>query len=309
MIIQRIAEEFGISSTVVSKVVSTAPHRYKTYSVKKKSGSGERLIAQPAKEIKIIQRYIVKDVIDKLPIHDAAGAYRKKRNIKWNAEGHANNRYLLKMDFRNFFPSLRPEHLIQHIIRHMPEKFDEEDLKAITQLCFWKPHKKHYLQLSIGGPSSPFISNTLMYDFDNEVSQISANNEVKYTRYADDLTFSTNKPHTLKNIEKEVIRIVSTLEYPKVSINADKTIHTSKKHHRRVTGLILSSQGNVSLGRKRKREISVMVHHAINGMLDTGRNEHLKGLLAFSHDVEPDFVERLEQKYGKKEVSSLYRSN
>lgn len=309
MLIQRIADEFGLSISVVSKIVTTAPHRYKSYEVKKKSGDGVRVVAQPAKEIKIIQSFIVNNVINGLPIHDSASAYRKQRNIKWNAREHAKNRFLLKMDFRSFFPSLRPEHLVQHINQYMPREFSDEDLKIITRICFWKPRNESHLRLSIGGPSSPFISNTLMYNFDNEISDISACHEVKYTRYADDLTFSTNQPGTLTNIEEEVIRVIKSLKYPELFINSKKTIHTSKKHHRRVTGLILSSQGNVSLGRRRKREISVMVHHAIRGRLDATKNKRLKGLLAFSHDVEPGFVERLELKYGKKEVSILYRSS
>ena len=307
MVIQLIADEFNLSETLISKVVRTAPHRYKSYSVRKKSGGGERIIAQPAKEIKVFQRYVVNNIISELPVHDSASAYRKKKNIKQNAEEHVDSKFLLKMDFRNFFPSLLPEYLVQHIKQYLPDKFSEKDLIAICRICFWKPRGEQKLRLSIGAPSSPFISNTLMYDFDNQIFKTSECFNVKYTRYADDLTFSTNKSNVLRKIEKEVRNLVKELKYPKVLINEDKTIHTSKKHHRHVTGLVLSSQGNVSLGRKRKREISVMMHHAITKKLNSENKSHLKGLLAFSHDVEPEFLEQLKRKYGNEIVLELLK--
>ena len=292
---------------MVSVIVVTAPHRYKVYDVDKKSGQGKRKIAQPAKEVKLIQRFIVTEVINDLPVHDAASAYRKKRGIRYNAQAHVKNTFLLKMDFAEFFPSLRPHHLLQHMQKYMPNKFQEEDLEVIRRVCFWKPREKEGLRLSIGGPSSPFISNTLMYDFDNQITDFTKDKGITYTRYADDLTFSTNQPDVLKEIEKLVRKVVEELRYPKVSVNVAKTIHTSKKHHRQVTGLVLSSQGIVSLGRERKREISSMVHHAIVGDLDVERKVRLKGLLAFSYDVEPAFITRLKKKYGSKKVAKLLR--
>ena len=75
-----------------------------------------------------------------------------------------------------------------------------------------------------------------------------------YSRYADDLTFSTNRRGVLRQIEVSISGVVRKLRYPRLEINHHKTIHTSKKHHRRVTGIVLSSDGKVSLGRK-KREL------------------------------------------------------
>ena len=307
MLIELIADEIGLPASLVSAIVATAPHRYKVYEVDKKSGQGKRTIAQPAKEVKLIQRFVVTEVINDLPVHDAASAYRKERGIRHNAEAHINNKFLLKMDFEDFFPSLRPNHLLQHIEKYLPNKFQQKDLEVICRVCFWKPREREGLRLSIGGPSSPFISNTLMYDFDSQITDIVPSKGVAYTRYADDLTFSTNQPDVLKDIERVVQKAVKTLRYPKVSINGAKTIHTSKKHHRKVTGLVLSSQGKVSLGRERKRQISAMVHHAIAGDLNVEEKARLKGLLAFSHDVEPAFVTRLKKKYGNKEMTKLLK--
>ena len=211
------------------------------------------------------------------------------------------------MDFSNFFPSLLPSDLEQHIGKYLPKKFDAEDIQVVSRLCFWRPRKQKNLRLSIGAPSSPFISNTLMYEFDRKTFEFSREYGTTYTRYADDLTFSTNTENVLRDIHQLVLDNVAKLPYPRVSINTEKTVHTSKKHHRRVTGLVLSSQGVVSLGRDKKREISAMVHRAIRGHLNNESRMRLKGLLAFAYDVEPSFIARLKEKYDDGFVENLLR--
>ena len=309
MLSQRIAEEFGVPRTVIDTIVDSAPYRYKVYSVAKKTGKGKRVIAQPSKEVKAIQRYLIGKVINDLPLHNAAMAYREGKGIKDNAANHVDGGFLLKMDFERFFPSLRSTDLERHIEEFTPKKFEKDDLRVIGQVCFWKPRRKSSLQLSIGACSSPFISNTLLYRFDEFVERLAGEREIIYTRYADDLTLSTSKRGRLRVMEKEIREIVSELPYPRLKINDEKTIHTSKKHQRRVTGLILSSQGKISLGRKRKRDISAGIYYALQGKLDPEEVERLRGLLAFSLDVEPDFVARMGRKYGEKKMAPLLRKD
>ncbi len=88
-------------------VIRSAPKRYKVYRIKKRGGAGERTIAQPAVEVKYLQYWVMTNVLRQFPIHDAATAYRSGAGIIQNAGRHARNRFLLKLDFRNFFNSLR----------------------------------------------------------------------------------------------------------------------------------------------------------------------------------------------------------
>jgi len=78
---------------------------------------------------------------------------------------------------------------------------------------------------------------------------------VAYTRYADDVTFSSNQPNLLRAFEKELRTIVADLESPRLRFKPRKTIMLSRKSERRVTGLVLSNEGKVSLGRARKRHL------------------------------------------------------
>lgn len=306
MLVESITEKYQVPESVIRELVATAPYRYKVYKVPKKFGDGYRLIAQPAKEIKALQKFLVLNVISKLPVHDAATAYRKGQGIRRNAEHHVHSRYMLKMDFSNFFPSLVPHDILQHLDRHMSDSLSEEDLLVICKIGFWRPRGEKELRLSIGAPSSPAISNTLMLDFDTQISCMAAERGVIYTRYSDDLTFSCKEAQVLQTVEKDVYEITHDLVYPTLQINANKTIHVSKKHHRRVTGLVLSSDDKVSLGRERKRHIRAMVHRAFRNELDNSKMDQLKGFLAFASDVEPMFIQSLVRKYGNERWASLF---
>ena len=232
-------------------------------------------------------------------------AYREGRGIRENAAKHLHSAYLLKMDFQRFFPSLRPTDLEKHIEEFLPLTFGREDLRVISRACFWKPRNRSTLRLSIGACSSPFISNTLMYKFDQIVEKAAKQRDIIYTRYADDLTLSTSRSGQLRRMESEIRRIAGELRYPKLKFNDEKTIHTSKKYHRRVTGLVLSSQGKISLGRSKKREIMSRMHHALHRKAGAEEIERLKGLIAYSFDVEPEFVSRLEKKYGEDKIAQV----
>ena len=308
MLGQRIADTFGLPRSVIDTIVDSAPHRYKVYRVAKKAGKGWRVIAQPSREVKAVQRYLVSNEIGSLPLHETAAAYRVGMGIGENAARHVNSHFLLKMDFKGFFPSLRPSDLEKHIEEFMPERFCEEDLRIIRKVCFWKPRKRSSLRLSIGACCSPFISNTVMYKFDECVDGLARERGIIYTRYADDLTLSTSKRNLLREMERAIRKILKELSYPTLTINEDKTIHSSKKHQRRVTGLVLSSQGRVSLGRNRKRDIVAAVHHALNGRLESKEVEKLKGQLAFAFDVEPEFLVRRGSRHRRYRRAACTRS-
>ena len=87
-------------------LIHTAPLRYKDHYILKRNGRGRRLISQPTLELKFLQRLLVSKEFVNLPMHDAAVAYRRCHSIKDHAAPHASNKYLLKLDFKDFFPSL-----------------------------------------------------------------------------------------------------------------------------------------------------------------------------------------------------------
>ena len=106
MILESLSAETGVGVGTIRAIVRSASHRYKTYTIPKRTG-GRREISQPTPAVKFIQRWLCRNVFSHFPIHDAAQAYKAGANIGANARIHVRQNYLLKVDFENFFPSLR----------------------------------------------------------------------------------------------------------------------------------------------------------------------------------------------------------
>ncbi|MGY2231918.1 RNA-directed DNA polymerase [Pseudomonas tolaasii] len=288
----------------VTAFINTAPYRYKEYSIPKRNGTGTRQIAQPSSEVKVLQTLAIEKIKNNLPIHSSAMAYREGLSIKDNASMHAKNKFLLKMDFENFFHSLLPHDLLLHTEKYY-SSISEEDKKTLSKLFFWATKRDRKLKLSIGAPSSPFISNTLLYDFDEAVSNVCRPLDITYTRYADDLTFTTNTNKILFEIPDLIQKICETLTYPKLKINKGKTVFSSKKHNRHITGITITNEATLSLGRHRKRHIRSLVHQHMLGKLSSKQITELKGLLAFSKHIELTFYKTLVNKYGFKTLLDI----
>lgn len=286
-----------LSQKELSRLIITAPHRYKTYEIPKRKAGEFRTIAQPAREIKFLQYWVMKHVLNRFSVHPAATGYRNGLNIADNARPHASGRFLLKLDFKDFFPSIRAVDFALYIKRHAPQ-FTQVEIEALSRILFWNPKRTIDMCLSIGAPSSPLMSNILLRDFDEQVANFCSGIEVRYTRYADDLSFSANLSEKLRLVEAKVIRTCEELESPKLTLNRNKTVRVSKKRARRVTGLVLTNDANVSLGRDYKRRIRATVHHYLTGQLTADQRTRLRGTLAYVKSVEPRFLNRLRERYG-----------
>ena len=300
---QYLCNLLGIDKEELLRFSSTAPHRYKVYSIPKRNG-GKRTIAHPSKELKVLQRLVVTELEKVISPHDAASAYIKGKSIKENAAAHMKNRYLLKMDLENFFNSITPTIFFKTLIKSDIE-INREDLSLLRGLLFWKRHRKGDSYLSVGAPSSPFISNIVMKDFDNWISNFCNREAITYTRYADDMSFSTNQKDKSSLIINEVRRALSEIFDNQIKINNKKTVFSSKSNNRNITGIVITNEGRLSIGRDKKRLIFSMIHHHLNDNLPAEKLPTLIGLISFACHIEPDFHQRLYRKYGQKQIDAI----
>jgi len=300
MIADRISRETGVSAGLVRTIVRTANKRYRTYEIDKRDG-GKRVISQPSKKLKFVQRWLANRVLTKFPVHDAAKAYVKGRGIADNARAHVDSRYLLKIDFRNFFPSISSEDVTSYLRSnaHFVGNLSEADIEFIAQAVSFNG------ALTIGAPSSPMISNLVMYPFDQQVFEYCEGNNLAYTRYADDLAISSNEHSALKGALDFVKKCLEAQESPKLEINPGKTKFVSKKHKRFVTGLVLTTDNKISIGRDKKRELRTLMYLFVNTQLDVEKIDYLKGWLSYANAVEPSFNEALKKKYGSDSFKKL----
>ena len=151
--------------------------------------------------------------------------------------------------------------------------------------------------LSIGAPSSPFLSNALMFEFDAKLTLLADKYKISYTRYSDDLSFSTNEPNRLFEWPLVVKETLQSIDSPTIKINQNKTVFSSRKHNRHITGVTISNDGNASLGRQRKRSIRTKIYLLKTKEMTKKEIESLRGLVAFANVIEPSFVKKLKEKY------------
>ncbi|WP_454656236.1 retron St85 family RNA-directed DNA polymerase [Bosea beijingensis] len=288
----------GLALTVgeLLTIARTAPKRYYVWEIPKRSSDGMRTVCHPARELKAVQYYFLSEVLSGLPVHPSATAYVAGSSIRKNAQAHAKSRVIMKLDFADFFNSLRVSGWKRYAEVHFPD-WSEDELDFSNRILFWGAGSYSPRCLAIGAPTSPLLSNALMYEVDVALAEYAQGADLNYTRYADDLTFSSrgflDHGRTLAAVRRALLRA----RFTAVRLNEEKTVLASDKSARRVTGLVITPENKVSLGRERKRLISAMIHHAYCRKLEPGDWPKLAGLMAFAADAEPEFIERLRAKY------------
>jgi RNA-directed DNA polymerase len=152
-------ENFGLGRGDLERIIATAPARYSVYQIPKKHG-GSRTIAHPSRETKAIQRYILEHKLFGFPVHPSAMAYAKKRNIRENALAHVASGPVLKLDFQEFFHSIKVRDWELFAKRHPSEGIDLKELALYSKVLFWGRQRKSVVPdcLSIGAPTSPALS-------------------------------------------------------------------------------------------------------------------------------------------------------
>ncbi len=311
---EKISTDLGIPQKFIQEALAVSRIHVKKFRIAKRNG-GSREIFHPAKKLKTIQYWLIANLFSKLPIHESSAAYIKGKSILSNAIRHRNNQYFLKMDFKNFFPSIKWRDL-EPIISTWHERTNPgweltNDAKnLVRQSCFYK-----HDCLPIGYPSSPVVSNIVMYDVDKKIQSILADRDkygnAIYTRYADDLVISTDKRNICKEIHDAIVRLVRNTDSPKLWLNPEKTkMGSSTSGSAFVTGLRICSEGHITIHRKQKDHIRLLLALYKKKKLNQAEEASLLGHLSYIRHVAPQFYSRLQHKYfGEIENLRLVRSD
>ena len=293
MLERQIAESLLLPEPYILRIAATASYMYKQYEIPKRNG-GRRRIEHPSGELKAIQRWLSHNIISRFPVDPNAFAYVEGRGIRENARQHLNSKYMLKMDFRNFFPSIRSSD-VEYFLRVnsgcLDSGWSEEDCLLFSSLVCRNG------RLTIGAPSSPSLSNVMCFRLDQDLGALAAGMNLRYSRYADDICFSTEGEERLPDcLEQAVNETIRGLVCPKkLTLNKKKTRYTSGASRQSVTGLIITCDEAISVGRKKKRHLKSMVFRWHD--LDGKERSYLSGYLSFLRHIEPDFVAALNIKY------------
>ena len=303
MLVESLSKTLLLEEIYISTVAKTASRRYKMFLIDKKNGTKKRKIYHPSTELKAIQRMINDDFLEKLPVHPCATAYLKGSNITDNVLPHKNNKYLLRLDFNDFFESISKTDVDAFVDKNFPNYFNgwcAADTKVLSNLvCFNQ-------RLTIGSVTSPSLANILCYELDALIDALCGLNKITYTRYADDMFFSTNEDGLLFSLPKSIKSILKTIKVPKkLRLNNKKTVHSSRKRKMSVTGLIITNDKEISIGRDKKRKTKSSVYNWNN--LSVKDKKYLSGYLSYIKSVEPEFINKLCEKYGSTRIVEIMK--
>ncbi len=234
--------------------------RYVSFTIKKKSG-GKRTINAPVSGLKSILRslnFILQCVYEP---HNAATGFVLNKSIVDNAKVHIGNHYVYNLDLKDFFHSFDRNRVKMGFIYEPFNLTGEREPLAflLASLCTHPFEVNGEIKnvLPQGSPTSPTITNILCKKLDRRLTGLANRFGAKYTRYADDITFSS--PHNIYNDEdfkKELERIIAEdnllkvngkqiMIGPQLNINTDKTRLQKSVHRQEVTGLIVNDKVNV----------------------------------------------------------------
>ena len=231
------------------------PNRYKTFHIKKKSGK-LREINAPCYQLKILL-YLTNIVLKALytPSESSMG-FTEGRSIVDNAKMHVGHHYVLNMDLENFFPSI-PQPRVWARLQLPPFNFPLKVASVVAGLCC-TPNEEHIQNvLPQGAPTSPLLTNAICDTLDRRLRGVAKRFGVHYSRYADDMTFSSMHNVYQKNGDfiEEVKRIIEEQGF---KINNDKTRLLKDGERQEVTGLTVNKCVNVA--RKYVRDLRCILH-------------------------------------------------
>jgi retron-type reverse transcriptase len=259
---------------------------YYHFQIAKKHG-GIRDIYQPCMELKALQAWILRNILDKLSTSAQATAFIRGKGLLENVKPHADNRYFVCMDIEDFFPSIRFYSVkrIFELIGYSPESS-----KLLSRICTCNN------TLPQGGVTSPSLSNLVSSKLDRRLSGLTSRRNIVYTRYADDMTFSSNNRNQLNKsipLIEEIIRSEHFTPHPK------KTRAMGPKIHCQITGLVKNSSApKFGVGRQKKREMRAIMHAFCEGRASGEKfstEQSIEGWLSFVKCVDVESYAQMDK--------------
>lgn len=211
---------------------------YQIYKIKKHNGK-YRTIYSPNPLLKSIQRKILNNILNNKAISKYAKAYHQNISLRDNAIPHLNKKLVLKLDIIDFFENIEYPTIYKSCFNET--YFPKSVGHLLTTLCTYES------RLPQGAPTSSYISNLIMKDFDNEIGTYCEQHNISYTRYSDDMTFSGdfNPREIISLVRKQLYKLGLKINNKKIHV-----INNSQQQN--VTGIVVNKKIQVSSSYRNK---------------------------------------------------------
>lgn len=277
--IHSLSSLMGISSSMLYLLSQKSENFYNVFEIEKSNGK-KREIASPSLPMKLVQRWILENILEKVKVTNYAMAFVKNINgCKKNAEIHHNSLYILHLDLENFFPSINRKRVYGLFKNLGYNNVTSNLLSNISTLADKLPQ---------GGVTSPYLSNLICEKLDRRLAKLCSTRDIIYTRYADDLVFSCDNRDTLKKIKNVIEDIIKDEGF---TLNENKTRLLSRYGKVQVNGITLNDK-KLKVDKKLKRRLRAKIHH----MFATGdftEYNVVKGYISYISSIEDDYFDKI----------------
>lgn len=286
--LKKIAKNIGVNYRYLKNLILFSDKYYLSHTIKKRTG-GNRRIDSPNYEVKTIQYWILRNILERIEVSNKAHGFVKGRSIKSNAKPHLNSYSIVCFDIKDFFYSIKKNQITEIFMKSLNGKY-KEVANELAKICTYNGY------LPQGAVTSPYLSNIIFKEADKEIENFCSNKKIRYTRYADDLSFSVNRYIKLEEIEIPLKKIIEKHGF---NINDKKSRLYFIGGRMMITGVILNSK-KLTVGRPLKREIRAMIHNYLKKDKDRVNINDMLGKIAFLRDIEPDYYKNNLTRYIRK---------
>lgn len=261
--------ELGVSYTLL-RAFSVVPkvskvQRYVSFEVPKKSG-GVRLISAPTEALKQIQRAILDNILNKVPLHQAAHGFVPEKSIKSNAEPHVHSKIVINLDLKDFFPSIDYRRVKGAFAQLGYSEAISSTLAILCTQAETIPFEKDGTQMFLrqgdmflpqGAPTSPAITNLICRRLDARLDGLARALGFSYTRYADDLTFAAKDAEAPVGTLLKSVRMIVKEEDFRIHPQKTRVMRAGKRQE--VTGVVVNDV--LGIDKARLKRFRAFLHH------------------------------------------------
>jgi retron-type reverse transcriptase len=270
---------------------------YVRYVAPKRNG-GERVILAPKRELKALQRKVLDGMLAQVPTAPTTHGFVRGRSVVTNAQPHVGKPLVLKLDLKDFFPSITFPRVrglfialgysfaVASALALLCTEYDREEFVREGTRYFISVGPRHLVQ---GAPTSPALANLVAWRLDRRLGGLAARHGFAFTRYADDLTFSGESADQAYKVRIVAQRIIADERF---AVNATKTRLARRSARQVVTGLVVND--GIATPRELRRRLRATLHNAEQAGLEAqnrdGRADfpsYLQGLIAFVNAANP----------------------
>lgn len=271
----------GYKKDYIKRASVHTPSFYRDFQIKKKNGK-LRDISEPLPSLKDIQNWILENILSNVRVSPFAKAYRKKVGIIENLRFHVGQQAVFTVDLKDFFPSIKTS-FVEIIFKSLGYSSILSSLLA--KLCTRDGC------LPQGAPTSPYLSNIHFKSADIIIAEYCLENDIRYTRYADDLSFSGDFD------ERELFELVKhAVETIGLRINDEKTKLMKLGFRQTVTGIVVNQKPQVVFQKRNKlrqdlfyiKKFGLADHIQHRKIKQANYLEHILGQINFILHINPN---------------------